>query len=84
MDGSDSDDSSSDSDGFWEELRAENEQYSELDEYMLDIQFTITSLWVCTFLALKTPVLTHLVINFPLLSRTRHTVIEQLKLRASI
>lgn len=34
----------SDSDGFWDQVKAESGEYSKLDEYMLDIQYTITSL----------------------------------------
>ncbi|KAJ5195696.1 hypothetical protein N7449_006175 [Penicillium cf. viridicatum] len=35
----------SDSDGFWDQVKAESGEYSKLDEYMLDIQYTITSLY---------------------------------------
>lgn len=34
----------SDSDGFWDQVKAERGEHSKLDEYMLDIQYTITSL----------------------------------------
>ncbi|CAI7656209.1 unnamed protein product [Penicillium glandicola] len=43
MDESDTDDS--DSDGFWEQVKAENDEHPKLDEYMLDIQYTIASLY---------------------------------------
>ncbi|KAJ5157471.1 uncharacterized protein N7482_008571 [Penicillium canariense] len=45
---SESDDSGSDdsdSDEFWNQVKAENDGHSKLDEYMHDIQYTITSLY---------------------------------------
>jgi hypothetical protein len=42
MDELDADDS--DSDGFWDQVKAESNEHSRLDEYMLDIQYTIASL----------------------------------------
>ncbi|KAJ5050154.1 hypothetical protein NUH16_008692 [Penicillium rubens] len=43
MDELDADDS--DSDGFWDQVKAESNEHSRLDEYMLDIQYTIASLY---------------------------------------
>ncbi|KAK4866983.1 hypothetical protein LT330_007724 [Penicillium expansum] len=35
----------SDSDGFWDQIKADSDENSKLDEYMLDIQYTISSLY---------------------------------------
>ncbi|KAJ5937073.1 hypothetical protein N7466_003523 [Penicillium verhagenii] len=40
-----SESSDSDSDEFWDQIRAENDIHSELDEYLQDIRFTISSLY---------------------------------------
>jgi len=34
----------SDGDDFWEQIKAESNYHSRLDEYLKDIQFTVTSL----------------------------------------
>ncbi|KAJ5734721.1 hypothetical protein N7533_013124 [Penicillium manginii] len=39
----DSDDS--DSDGFWDQIKSENEKHSKLEEYLHDVQYIITSLY---------------------------------------
>ncbi|CAI7649792.1 unnamed protein product [Penicillium crustosum] len=35
----------SDSDGFWDQIKEESGEHSKLNEYMIDIQYTITSLY---------------------------------------
>lgn len=40
----DSESEDSDGDNFWEQIKAESNEHSRLDEYLKDIQFTVTSL----------------------------------------
>lgn len=44
VDDFDDSESDSDSDGFWDQLKNEKDQYSPLDECVLNIRHTITSL----------------------------------------